>query len=54
MCVFTICSPAPAPQVLDLRTIMDMEASFLQNPGAAPQSPGMLAAVFLFMKQMFC
>uniref|UniRef100_A0A3Q0QZL9 Inhibitor of Bruton tyrosine kinase n=1 Tax=Amphilophus citrinellus TaxID=61819 RepID=A0A3Q0QZL9_AMPCI len=32
--------PARAPPVLDLRTIMDMEASSLQTLGATPKSPG--------------
>uniref|UniRef100_A0AAQ5YCA8 BTB domain-containing protein n=1 Tax=Amphiprion ocellaris TaxID=80972 RepID=A0AAQ5YCA8_AMPOC len=41
-CVFTICSPARAPPVLDLRTIMDMEANSLQTLGATPKSPGRL------------
>ncbi|KAM4735840.1 LOW QUALITY PROTEIN: inhibitor of Bruton tyrosine kinase [Anableps anableps] len=34
--------PAHAPPVLDLRTIMDMEASSLQTLGATPKSPGMV------------
>uniref|UniRef100_A0AAX7ULN2 BTB domain-containing protein n=1 Tax=Astatotilapia calliptera TaxID=8154 RepID=A0AAX7ULN2_ASTCA len=38
--VFSICSPARAPPVLDLRTIMDMEANSLQTLGATPKSPG--------------
>lgn len=32
--------PARAPPVLDLRTIMDMEANSLQTLGATPKSPG--------------
>ncbi|XP_072250913.1 inhibitor of Bruton tyrosine kinase isoform X2 [Leuresthes tenuis] len=32
--------PANAPPVLDLRTIMDMEANSLQSMGATPKSPG--------------
>ncbi|XP_013865164.1 inhibitor of Bruton tyrosine kinase isoform X2 [Austrofundulus limnaeus] len=36
--------PAPAAPVLDLRTIMDMEASSLQAPGAAPKSPGIVCS----------
>uniref|UniRef100_A0A672ZKS7 BTB domain-containing protein n=1 Tax=Sphaeramia orbicularis TaxID=375764 RepID=A0A672ZKS7_9TELE len=39
-CVLTICSPARPPPVLDLRTIMDMEANSLQTLGATPKSPG--------------
>lgn len=39
-CVITICSPARPPPVLDLRTIMDMEANSLQTLGATPKSPG--------------
>uniref|UniRef100_A0A3Q3JX55 BTB domain-containing protein n=1 Tax=Monopterus albus TaxID=43700 RepID=A0A3Q3JX55_MONAL len=38
--VITICSPARPPPVLDLRTIMDMEANSLQTLGATPKSPG--------------
>uniref|UniRef100_A0A672HTE4 BTB domain-containing protein n=1 Tax=Salarias fasciatus TaxID=181472 RepID=A0A672HTE4_SALFA len=38
-CVLT-CSPARAPPVLDLRTIMDMEANSVQTLGATPKSPG--------------
>ncbi|XP_069393451.1 inhibitor of Bruton tyrosine kinase [Paralichthys olivaceus] len=33
-------SPARPPPVLDLRTIMDMEANSLQTLGATPKSPG--------------
>uniref|UniRef100_A0A1A8RFS5 Inhibitor of Bruton agammaglobulinemia tyrosine kinase n=2 Tax=Nothobranchius rachovii TaxID=451742 RepID=A0A1A8RFS5_9TELE len=36
----TLPCPTRASPVLDLRTIMDMEASFLQTPGASPKSPG--------------
>lgn len=39
-CIITICSPARPPPVLDLRTIMDMEANSLQTLGATPKSPG--------------
>lgn len=39
-CVITICSPARPPPVLDLRTIMDMEANSLQPLRATPKSPG--------------
>uniref|UniRef100_A0A671WHQ6 Inhibitor of Bruton tyrosine kinase n=1 Tax=Sparus aurata TaxID=8175 RepID=A0A671WHQ6_SPAAU len=39
-CVITICSPARPPPVLDLRTIMDMEANSVQTPRATPKSPG--------------
>uniref|UniRef100_A0AAQ4R707 Inhibitor of Bruton tyrosine kinase n=1 Tax=Gasterosteus aculeatus aculeatus TaxID=481459 RepID=A0AAQ4R707_GASAC len=38
-CVITICSAARPSPVLDLRTIMDMEASSLQTLGATPKSP---------------
>uniref|UniRef100_A0A8C2ZKE5 Inhibitor of Bruton tyrosine kinase n=1 Tax=Cyclopterus lumpus TaxID=8103 RepID=A0A8C2ZKE5_CYCLU len=38
--VITTCSPARPPPVLDLRTIMDMEANSLQTLGATPKSPG--------------
>uniref|UniRef100_A0A8C4E2N5 Inhibitor of Bruton agammaglobulinemia tyrosine kinase n=1 Tax=Dicentrarchus labrax TaxID=13489 RepID=A0A8C4E2N5_DICLA len=43
-CVITICSPARPPPVLDLRTIMDMEANSLQTLGATPKSPGSVSA----------
>ncbi|XP_060907178.1 inhibitor of Bruton tyrosine kinase [Labrus mixtus] len=36
--------PARPPPVLDLRTIMDMEASSLQTPRATPKSPGSVSA----------
>uniref|UniRef100_A0A1A7WGB9 Inhibitor of Bruton agammaglobulinemia tyrosine kinase n=1 Tax=Iconisemion striatum TaxID=60296 RepID=A0A1A7WGB9_9TELE len=36
--------PTHAPPVLDLRTIMDMEASSLQTPGASPKSPGIISS----------
>ncbi|CAJ1061970.1 inhibitor of Bruton tyrosine kinase [Xyrichtys novacula] len=36
--------PARPPPVLDLRTIMDMEASSLQTLGATPKSPGSVSA----------
>lgn len=39
-CVIAICSPARPPPVLDLRTIMDMEANSRQTLGATPKSPG--------------
>uniref|UniRef100_A0A672HT70 BTB domain-containing protein n=1 Tax=Salarias fasciatus TaxID=181472 RepID=A0A672HT70_SALFA len=38
-CVLT-CSPARAPPVLDLRTIMDMEANSVQTLGATPKTCG--------------
>lgn len=38
VCGFPICSPAGPPPVLDLRTIMDMEANSLQS--LTPKSPG--------------
>lgn len=41
--VITICSVARPPPVLDLRTIMNMEANSLQSLGAAPKSPGRYA-----------
>uniref|UniRef100_A0A3Q3EBM1 Inhibitor of Bruton agammaglobulinemia tyrosine kinase n=1 Tax=Labrus bergylta TaxID=56723 RepID=A0A3Q3EBM1_9LABR len=44
-CVISICSPARPPPVLDLRTIMDMEASSLQTPRATPKSPGRFVKV---------
>uniref|UniRef100_A0A7N6FA14 BTB domain-containing protein n=1 Tax=Anabas testudineus TaxID=64144 RepID=A0A7N6FA14_ANATE len=40
VCVFTIFSPVRPPPVLDLRTIMDMEANSVQTLGATPKSPG--------------
>ncbi|XP_032413939.1 inhibitor of Bruton tyrosine kinase [Xiphophorus hellerii] len=39
-----IACPAHAPPVLDLRTIMDMEASSLQTLGATPKSPGVVTS----------
>ncbi|TNN60589.1 Inhibitor of Bruton tyrosine kinase [Liparis tanakae] len=36
--------PARPPPVLDLRTIMDMEANSLQTLGATPKSPGSVSA----------
>ncbi|XP_037532373.1 inhibitor of Bruton tyrosine kinase [Nematolebias whitei] len=36
--------PAQAAPVLDLRTIMDMEASSLQAPCATPKSPGIVSS----------
>lgn len=47
-CVIAICSPARPPPVLDLRTIMDMEANSL-TLGATPKSPGRYetAAVYI-------
>ncbi|XP_068425701.1 inhibitor of Bruton tyrosine kinase [Clinocottus analis] len=36
--------PARPPPVLDLRTIMDMEANSLQTLGATPKSPGSVTA----------
>uniref|UniRef100_A0A4W6E9K1 Inhibitor of Bruton tyrosine kinase n=1 Tax=Lates calcarifer TaxID=8187 RepID=A0A4W6E9K1_LATCA len=39
-CVLMIRSPVRPPPVLDLRTIMDMEANSLQTLGATPKSPG--------------
>lgn len=38
--VAPLSSPAGAPPILDLRAIMDMEASSLQNPGTTAKSPG--------------
>ncbi|KAM9852655.1 inhibitor of Bruton tyrosine kinase [Aulostomus maculatus] len=37
-------SPAHPPPVLDLRTIMDMEANSLQTHGATPKSPGSVSS----------
>lgn len=39
-CFIAICSPARPPPVMDLRTIMDMEANSVQPLGATPKSPG--------------
>lgn len=39
-CIFTTCSPALPTPVLDLRTIMDMEANSQLPLGATPKSPG--------------
>ncbi|KAM7420261.1 hypothetical protein PAMA_014796 [Pampus argenteus] len=38
-------SPARPPPVLDLRTIMDMEANSLQPLGATPKSPGSVSTI---------
>lgn len=46
-CVYSICSPAHPPPVLDLRAIMDMEASSRQTLGATPKSPGRYKTVYL-------
>uniref|UniRef100_A0A8C4E2N1 Inhibitor of Bruton agammaglobulinemia tyrosine kinase n=1 Tax=Dicentrarchus labrax TaxID=13489 RepID=A0A8C4E2N1_DICLA len=53
-CVITICSPARPPPVLDLRTIMDMEANSLQTLGATPKSPGRYEtpAVFILPEEI--
>ncbi|KAM4633285.1 inhibitor of Bruton tyrosine kinase isoform 2-T2 [Polymixia lowei] len=39
-----LASPARPPPVLDLRAIMDMEASSLQTLGATPKSPGSVSS----------
>lgn len=38
-------SPARPPPVMDLRTIMDMEANSLQPLGATPKSPGSVSTI---------
>lgn len=53
VCVFTICSPVHPPPVLDLRTIMDMEANSVQTTGATPKSPGRYEMSASFTNKQF-